>query len=129
MKLKGKSKLIILAVAIILIAFILYKLLFDKASSWEKSAQKQLVDYFANNANKAALTWVLPIADDIYSGKEDIGPEYYLINGKVTLPGAFMAAYGRTYAKRYDYEFKIDPLVFHKEISRMFEEIKVDQER
>ncbi len=66
------------------------------ASAEDASTYQQLTDYFKTNCNPDALTWMLPYVKKILDGKKPIN-EDYLVAGKLTKSGAFMAIYASTY--------------------------------
>lgn len=65
-------------------------------SAADAATYQSLTDYFTANCNPDALTWMLPYVKDILDGKKPIN-EDYLVAGKLTKSGAFMAIYASTY--------------------------------
>lgn len=56
----------------------------------------KLLDAFNQYADSSALHWLLPGMNEYMNGIRQIDPAY-LIDGKITKPGAFMAVYASSY--------------------------------
>lgn len=121
---KGTKKLIGIGLLIIIALVMVYFSFFR--SNWEKDGQQKLINFFKLNADPDALLWLMPIAGDFMSGARPIHSDY-LINGKITLPGAFMAAYASSYYSKTS-TFKIPYNQFNDTIYKMFYAIKRNQE-
>lgn len=135
---KVDKKRLIIIVAVILIgvaAFLLLKkssepadpLASDTAApDWDESTYQKMVSYFKQNADSTALHWMNPLVKKVYTGETAIHPDY-LIDGKVTKCGAFLAVYAAAYHSNPNTKFKIDRQKFNEEIYNMFYQVKASK--
>lgn len=96
---------------------------------WDEALLERLMTYFRQNADAGALSWLTPNARDNYEGTGENIHRDYLINGKVTKSGAFMATYAAQYRWNPKAKFKIDPEAFNDGIYSIFLTEKALQER